>query len=144
MADETPSFSVSKPTETAPVKRMGRCSPQRVVSEKSINHSRGVPVEIIEHSAETFAALDPTMRSVDFVSWLDSFAFESLVIPFAMVVGEVLVSHASQMCFTEANYSIDGLSFERTVEPLVTDGRVGSSALLGRATTVLRILEGPI
>ncbi len=80
--------------------------------------SRRVTVIVVEHASQAFAMTDIPSCATDLLARFDDMTFETLVVPFAMVMHAVFIDHAPQVVFTKANHTVCRPPCERPIEPL--------------------------
>lgn len=78
---------------------------------------------VVEEAAQTFAVFDFSVVVTDFLFRIDQSVFQTLVISFKVVVGDLLFKHVFERLSSEVNHFIEAVrfqtpleSFERTIQ----------------------------
>ena len=70
---------------------------------------RGAAMVVAEQAAEAFATGHCTVTRTDATVGFDQVIPDPLMVPFAVIVGEVLADRATERSFTEEDHSIEAL-----------------------------------
>ncbi len=86
---------------------------------------RGATVVVPQQPAEAFAAHHDALAGADALTRLDQLVSQPLVIPFAVIVGDVLADRTTQRSFAEEDHAVQALLFDRAHEALGPGVQVG-------------------
>jgi hypothetical protein len=84
-------------------------------------------VVIAEQAAQAFTALDEAGRPPDFVSRVDKFVLESLVVSFRVIMIDEFRERLFQRCLAKEDHSIEAFRFQASHEPLEMCIAIGAS-----------------
>ncbi len=82
---------------------------------------------ILEHSAQSLATLDGASLSADSLAGIDELVFQTLVVPFGVVMRQKLASGVAQGVFAKENQPVEAFYFNRPHEPLQVSVQVRRS-----------------
>nr|WP_231756510.1 hypothetical protein [Lignipirellula cremea] len=89
--------------------------------------SRCIALVVLQQSAQPLLALDFAGKLTDFISGLDPFIFQSLMVSLAVVVLKERRNSAAQRAFTEEDHARERFGFEAPHERLDESVQIGAA-----------------
>ena len=77
-----------------------------------------MPIVVLKHTTESLSACYQSFGDAHFLTWIDQTITNSLMVPFSMVMFNILVDGESKMFLAKEDHSVETLIFDRSDKSL--------------------------